>query len=346
MAPSIKHQQLLPENQQQVDLLEFFGLGWAVDDRFDVDMLDADRRVQVRDSNHYAPSAPVKWMVQQMAYSPLPYPIVTKDRYVADGNTRIRAYKVRKQRFTPIIVVDANYEDAPPDVRAKLEVIAAAFNSQHGTALTAPERQRAASTAFQLLRLAPEHYSRLLGLKPSDVTAINQEMGARTRMEKVGIDIGEGKSQKLHAAALRALGRQGALNLNDEPYAALTNLAIDAGLTSPEIGDLAVKAKDTGSDTKALEFLGEQRQEMAERIVQKRLTGVGHPSAAGQLRRAIGFILKFETPDLVAQLVETNPAEIERHMREVTQASDILAQVLHAQATYQPALADEAAAAA
>jgi len=333
-------QQLHAENQHQVSLIEFFGLGWTVVNQYDMDEIDPERRIQVRDSNHYNPSAPVKWLVQQMSHKVLPFPIVTQDRFVADGNTRFKARKIRRERFTPVIVIDARYEDSPPEIQAKLEVLAAAFNGEHGTALTSAERVRAASTAFHSLNLAPEHYSAMLGLKPSDVTAINQEAAARARLEKLNIDTGDSKNGGLSAPALRALGRQACLNLNNQPYTALANLAQEAGLTTAEITQLATEAKETGSDQQAFAFLTTQREEMADRIVQKRLTGEGHPAASGQLRRALGYARKFQGNE--AQLIETNPAAMAEHIAVLTEVRDLLSRVLELQAEYQPTLEEAA----
>jgi hypothetical protein len=184
-------------------------------------------------------------------------------------------------------------------------------------------------------------------MKASDVTALNQEMSARTKIQRVGIDIGDGKVQRVPGPALRALGREKSVNLNDGPYAELVNLTIDAGLNSAEITDIATRAKETGSDTKATEFLTAQRQEMAERIVQKRMTGIGVPSAAGSLRRALGNVTKYGPEgEPVGLLVETNPTEIERYVAVLTAARNIIGQVLELQAAYQPVVQtplDEAA---
>jgi hypothetical protein len=308
---------------------ERLGFSAGIVNQYDLDGLSAERRIQVRDSNHFEPSHQVRWMVQQMSHTPLPPPVVTRDAWVVDGNTRIRARKERKERFSPVIVVDVAYEAADQETRLKLEILGATLNADNGTPLTAQERQRVALRAFASLDLLPEHYERALGLSARDVVSIKQERAARDRIQKIGLDV----NGHIRPPVLRALGRQAILNLNDEPYKQLVNLTMEAGLTAGEATDLAKLAKETGSDVAAVDALSNHRADLADRIVQQRLTGHPHPSATGQLRRNLGYLRQFAGS--ASALVEHNPAAIATHVELVTEARDVLNAVLELQQMYQ-----------
>ena len=319
--------------------IERLGFSWHVANQFDLDRMSEDRRIQVRDSNHYEPPSLVKSIAQQMGYTVFQPVIMTEDDYTADGNTRGRARKERKERFTPAVIVEAKYENAPRDVRAKLEVLAATLNCQNGTALTVAERQKVALTAFSELDMLPEHYARGLGLKPSDVAAIKQERLARTRLARLGIE----PNGHLSKPALRALGKQTAQVLNDEPFRELVLLSQDYALTVAEINDIAKAAKETQSDQGARLAIQAERQrpEMADRKIALDLTGKSQPAASGQLRRSLGFARNFH--DTPGRLIETNPANVATHIAVVTEARDILDKVLELQ-QQQPGLPEDDAA--
>ena len=84
--------------------IERLGLSYHEDQNFDLNRLSKDRRVQVRDSDHYAPPERVEEYANQMAQTIFPPIVVTSDDYLIDGATREAAYAIRKQRFVPAYV--------------------------------------------------------------------------------------------------------------------------------------------------------------------------------------------------------------------------------------------------
>lgn len=263
------------------------------------------KRAQVRDSSNYAPTENVDRYAVQMAESEFPPIIVTLDDYIADGNTRRAASLKRKVRYFPAWVIQIKYETASPEKRMQIEALAATMNAQNGQPLTLKERRRHCASLIKM-NWKNEQIARALGIPTSQVTSIRQEADARARIMAVGI-----KNGRLREPSLRALGKVPVLALNNAPYVELVRLAEDAALKADEIITLAREAKETGSDTAALQRLAEVRKEMEERIRQNALTGVGNPSPAAMLRRFSGWILRYtENPGLLA---ETVPAVMFKH---------------------------------
>src|SRR5215471_1061469 len=229
------------------------------------------KRAQVRDSDNYVPAEAVDRYSVQMGESEFPPIIVTMDDYVVDGNTRRQASLKRKNRYFPAWVIQIKYETAPPEKRMQIEALAATMNSQNGQPLTLAERRRHCASLIKM-NWKNEQIARALGIAVSQVTGIRQEADARARITAVGV-----RNGRLRPAVLRSLGRTAVLALNNTPYVELVRLAEDANLKADEITTMAKAARETGSDTAALGYLGEQRNGMADRIRQNALTGVGNP---------------------------------------------------------------------
>lgn len=297
--------------------------------RYDVTELDSARRVQVREGEHYAPKENVeRYAVQMGEANAFPPVIVTADRYIVDGNTRVGAKLLRRAKFKddvylPAIVLDVAYEGARPQVRAELEALAATLNSQNGQALTVRER-RAFTAKLIGLGWKNEQIARAIGIATGGVTQVKQEIDAQARLTKVGI-----ATTGVKDAGLRALGRKEVLALNDQPFKVLAGLAGEAGLNATEIGELAKQAKATGSDTDALDVLSKAYAEMGDRIKEHSLTGASKPPLARQLRQHLGFINKYAADG--AELIETNVAASEHHTDVVRTAIEVLTRVLAAQ---------------
>lgn len=305
--------------------IERLGFGWTEVAQYDYDKLDPARRIQVRDMNHYAPKDEVERYAIQMADNVFPPIIVTSDDWIGDGNTRVGARKLRKERYGPAIVLDVKWEGSTDKVQAELIALAATLNSQNGRAL---DRKEARAVAAHLVGLnwKAEQIARAIGVKPGIVSAVKREIDAEAKLTKVGLD-GNGS---LKGASLRALGQTPVLALNDAPYREVAQLAADAGLNAGEVIALAKDAKAEGGDAEALALIKATRDEFADRIREHELTGAAKPPLARQLRQSLGRITKHVGDD-PATLVETNPTAIEAHVLALTQSIDVLAAVLAAQ---------------
>lgn len=305
--------------------IERLGFSWTEVAQYDLEKLDTSRRVQVRDTPHYAPKDEVERYSIQMAYSQFPPIIVTEDAWVLDGNTRVGACLERGNKFFPALVLGVSWGKASEKQKNELVALAATLNSQNGRPL---DRKEARAVAAKLVSLnwKTEQIARAIGVQKNIVGAVKREIDAEKKLTKVGLD-GNGA---LKGASLRALGQTPVLALNDAPYREVAQLAADAGLNQGEIISLAKSAKESGSDADALAVISATRAEFADRIREHALTGAGKPPVARQLRQGMGWITKYAETD-PESLVETNPVAIEAHVDALKQSISILTAVLAAQ---------------
>lgn len=304
--------------------MERLGYAFTEDAQYDLSNLDPTKRVQVREDGHYAPKDAVERYAIQMAHSQFPPIIVTSDGWIVDGNTRVGASLSRGSKFFPAYVLDVAWNDLGDDKRDLLFALAATLNSQNGTALT---REESRVVVERLLDLGwnADNIARAIGVKGQVISAVKREIAAEDKLARVGLTNENGSAIK--GASLRALGGKDVVTLNDQPFKSLATLAVDAGLNAKEIGEAAKSAKDTGSDSLAIETLEKLRAEMDDRIRDKALTGHGNPPASRMLRQHLGFVVNREP----GALVETNPTIAVEHTALIRTAIERLNAVLAAQ---------------
>ena len=171
------------------------------------------------------------------------------------------------------------------------------------------------------LGMSSKQITATVGFPASVVDGIRRELDAEEKLERVGLKAADEKAD-IRDAALRALGK--AVDLNDQPFAELASLAVDAGFAAGEIGALAASVREAGSDQLALERITRERDTNAQRIADRKRGGNGHPPAARILRQRLGFIIGKE----VGALVETNSERIADHVEALEQAITKLQDVL------------------
>jgi hypothetical protein len=296
--------------------IERLGFKWHEEAQYDLDQLDKTRRIQVRESEHYAPKAQVAQYAVQMGQTQFPPIVVSRNNWLVDGNTREEAKKVRKEKFGAAIVVDADYGNGGK-TDANFKVLAATLNQAGGQRLTSAETREVAKVLVEQGFL-PAHIERSLGVRGSTVSQIRNELAAMAKFAKVGFtDAG-----KLSPPVIRALGRAEVVGLNDIPFKKLAELAVEANLSAKEIGEMAKEMKATGSDTGMITYIDAQRAAMADRIREHGLYGNGKPAPSSALRRALGYVTKYEaTP---SALVERSPAAMKEHSDVVWKCIEIL----------------------
>jgi hypothetical protein len=311
-----------PKSKEIVEI-ERLGIKWHEEPQFELARLSPDKRVQVRDSEHYAPKSVVAQYAVQMRETVFPPIIVTLNGWLVDGNTRVGAKEVNKEKFTHAIVLDVEYgKNAKTD--AELHALAATLNQGNGVRLTPAEMRKVAET---LVRLGWKNdtVARAVGIKNGVVNNIKREVAAQAKFDKVGFK----DAKKLGQSAVRTFGMEPALGLNDVPVKKLADLAVAANLGPAEIRDLATEMKKTGSDTGMITFIDTKEAEMEERIRENALTGNGKPAPSSQLRRHLGFINGFaQNP---SALVERSPAAMAEHLLAVQTARQIIDFVISAQ---------------
>jgi hypothetical protein len=305
--------------------IERLGFGWTLESQYDLTRLSVDRRVQVRELKHYSPKESVQRFAIQMISTPFPPIVVTRDGWIVDGNTRVGAKLLQKQdHFFPAIVLAVEWDTASPKVRNELYALAATLNSDSGVGLTAREIRDVTPRMIEL-GWKVEQIGRAIGLKASSVSQVKREVDAKKRLDKIGLELnGEAKGP-----SLRALGTKEVLGLTDAPFRELAQLSADAGLNASEITSAAKSARETGTETGALEKLAALRVECGDRIRQKALTGKGVPPMSRQLRQHLGFVAKFAGRE--QELVETDPAVGQTHLEALRVALAVLGEVLRMQ---------------
>lgn len=304
--------------------IERLGFGWTEVADFDLTRLDVSRRVQVREPAHYAPKESVERYAIQMGEVAFPPIVVTSDDWIVDGNTRVGAKLKRKEKFSPALVLTVAWEGASAKQRNELSALAATLNATNGTPLTAKETREVAAKFIQLGWKA-EQIGRAIGVAPSGITAVKKEIDAAAKLRRVGMNPNGG----VKGASLRALGSKDVLALNEAPFRDLATLAADAGLNASEITSTAKAARETGSDTAAMDLIAKERAELGDRIRERELTGIGKPPMSRQLRQHLGFVTKFASRE--QELLETDPKVNATHVEALTTAVAVLSEVLRMQ---------------
>lgn len=304
-----------PKSSAHVEI-ERLSLNWHEEAQFDLSLLSPDRRVQVRDTEHYAPKAQVSQYAIQMGEVQFPPIIATRNNWLVDGNTRVGAKQVRKDKFTPAIVIDADY-GKDPKVDAKLHALAATMNQIGGQRLTPQEIKSVTRTLAQQGWKA-DAIGRAVGAKPSQVSNVRRELSAEEKFAKVGFT----DLRKLGGPIVRVFGDANIVNLNDIPYKNLAELARDANLNVNEIRELTGEMRKTGSDAGMIQFVSDKRAEMSERIKEHALIGNGKPPASSQLRRHLGYVNGHASNPNA--LVEHAPAAMAEHLKAVEDAIAVL----------------------
>ncbi len=294
--------------------IERLGFAWSEEAQYDLDLIDQNERVQVRDSDHYAPKAQVAQYAVQMGQTPFPPIVVSRNNWLIDGNTRKEARRIRKEKYTAAIIVDADFGKSAK-VDARLHALAATLNQTGGQRLTPQEAKAAAKKMLAGGETwKPEQISRAVGIKTSAVAQVKRELAAEAKFAKVGFAHGD----KLPRSVVNTLGSADVTVLNDVPFKKLTDLALDANLAPKEVNDLAKAMKATGSDAGMISHIDAKRAEMVDRIKEHALFGNGKPAPSSMLRRALGSVTKYAaTP---SALVEHSPAAMAEHLKVIEAA--------------------------
>src|SRR5262245_39294439 len=130
VAPATKQRAVA--SPTQVAEIERLGFGFDEVASFDLDTIDVDRRVQVREANNYAHKDEVEAYAQQMKQVPFPALVVTRDGVLVDGGTRKLAAQKAGIRFFPVIVLRLDWETADAKTKVLIEALSATLNNTSG----------------------------------------------------------------------------------------------------------------------------------------------------------------------------------------------------------------------
>lgn len=311
-----------PSASQAIREITRLGLKFGYVPQYDLTQLTDDRRIQVREEKHYAPAANVKAFAAAMANSTdFPPVIVTKCKRLIDGSTRRDASLKNGVAVFHAIVLEVDMETSDEVTKRRVHILGATMNQANGLRLTPTEAKRQAIYAIED-GWNPQNIARAYGLARSAVGKLKRAFHAGERLDKLGIKIPE------HDMPL--FGTTKVLALRDKPYSDLVQLALDAGLKTGEVDEIALAISGAKSDKAGQAILTKRRAAMQQRIIDHGLTGQGKPSKASQLRRTLGQILPFEGEEY--QLAEHGDEETGNdHLSRIERAI----KVLKAAASYQ-----------
>ena len=332
MNATITARQNMPDTAKlAADLCEKFGFKVKFDYEYPTPA-DASKRVQIRDEKHNAPASEVTKYAAAMKrgekFSPV---IMTRDNYVADGNTRAHAAAKNKYPTIQALILDDDYEGANENTRVRLAALGAAFNVRNGKGIDRNEIRNAVefignNPSYDATRIAA-----LIGLTELAVRGILAEKRVRERAKKMDIHL----NGNLGAGQLRKIGSADK-GLNDAPFKELLLLTDDADLSPGEIAALIRDLKAAKSDDAALTILETEREARRQQIAERKATGKpGKPAAPAKLRQSLGFLLGYKGKQLILEeMVEHNPNTRKEHLNQIEDASLLLAQLIELQREY------------
>lgn len=282
---------------------------------------DMQRRVQIRNEEHYKPNATVTKIAEALKRDEAIEPIVmTRDGYTVDGNTRIRSAHRAGRQTLHAVVIQVDWGSASRTTQALLTTLGAGLNIRHGQGIDRSEIAKAVLTigadkSFTATRIAAH-----LSVTEQTVNDILAEDRARRRAISAGVDI----NGSVNATQLRKLGRV-ADKMNLAPFGKLAQLA--AVLTAAELSELITRVRGADSDEVALILLEEERlarvDQIREFIARGNKPRTSHPA---QLRQKLGFILDLGyAPE---EFVESSPNFAARHCSQLEHAIERLQLIL------------------
>ena len=318
MARGITEEANLPPYAQADHLrIKSYGFSWAY--FAERRLAEASHRVQVRDIKQLAPPQRVNmYAIALKRGDQFPPVIVTADGYLVDGHTRTEAARKIGWTTFPTFVVDVNYSDAPASVRKQLQKLGAGFNNTHGQAMTGKDIARIISDVGEQ-DTSPKELARELHISESTANTHLNAARTRKRAEKVGVKLDE----TLTPSHLRLFGNK-TKYFSDDVFREFITLTQDAHLTIAATTDLAKRLEVTGTEHEKMELLAVERSGYHNVID----GGSVSPSKAAKLRQSLGFLLRQEDPDTLA---EQDPHASRMHIRTVRDAWERLDKILLAQ---------------
>ena len=296
---------------------------------YDVRDIDPMDRAQVRVDRNLAPKERVQAYVWMMdAGDEFPAIVMTSDGVIADGNTRIRANKERGTFEVRALVVPIDYKTADPETQARISYIGECLNAKNGQPPTKEEQVNQVRHGIRI-GLGDKQISVEAGVNPAFVKKLRDRVAAEARLDDLGVAyVREGSEKPLIAeAVLSTLGR--AIDVPDDAFGAVAELARDAGMNQKEAQATVSMVREQGSPAARLDVVRRERDDAwKERILAREQGRNGHPPLSRQLKRSLGFILKGHP---ASGLVERNRDMAEDHLQAITDAIEALGEVAELQ---------------
>lgn len=324
MASTITDKKNLPDNAQPIaQQIEDLGFKWAFNYQYPLPHPDKVQRLQIRAIPAPGPEV-TKYAAAMKRGDVFPPGVVTRDGRFVDFNTRAKAAWKTGRRDYPVFILNVSYDDASDIERERLLLLGAAFNTHGPKPLT---RSELADLVGQIKDQdwTAERVAALLGVTTSRVSAVFAQRKAERRAERLGVPFNGSVT-----ASNRSLLGQRAEKMNDQPFAAITRLSQDAGLTGEELRDLCNRVQAvSGSDDERMAVIEAERKARQAQIDHYRATARRKPPLSSEMLKRTRWIEGFA--ETVTDLVDYNPTTGSEYLTSVERAAQVLAAVAQAQ---------------
>lgn len=279
-------------------LIERFSLGWTYEP--DELLPDSNRRVQIRETAHYAPSDKVTEL--KAAYKrgdEIDPVIITADDYYVDGNTRAVAQKRNGTARAHVVRLNVRYEDVNgTEAERNLKALGAALNIRNGKGLDKVERANAVRKLLEDPQLANNltAVASMLGVSDDQVRQIKSEVNGRDRLERL---IGRPPNGSVADSAVRLFDTRVA-KWTEAPLTRFAKLVVDARLSRKAAEVLIKRVEELPSEADQVALLDAERADLEARIKNLRMqdngTGTRHARIPSWdvVRRAVEALLRQE----------------------------------------------------
>lgn len=300
------------------------GVKAVLEEKYDTARRNPKDRVQVRLDPNNAPTYMVDRYRLQMGRAAFPPPVVTKDGYCVDGNTRFAAYAEREERYISAYVIPIAFESASEDERLRLHLLGGLLNSRNGLPLHEDEQRSLVRDALRL-NMSDRQISQNVGVQIKLVQKVRSEVRGEERAAAVGLDVEDVKPAQPTARDRTRLAAIG--NLPPMPEKALretVKLAVDTKMPAGELKALGASVQEAGSEELALDRIKREREARAPQIAAVKAGEKVRTPLAGQLRRNLGMVLNHDPQDFV----EHNAEYAQDHLARCEKALEVLGEVV------------------
>lgn len=324
MASTITDRKLLPDNAQPIaDQIEKLGFKWEFNYQYPLPHPDKVQRLQIR-AIPAPPPEVQKYAAAMKRGDAFPPGVVTRDGRFVDFNTRAKAAWKTNRRDFPVFVISTSYESASETERERMFLLGAAFNSHGPKPLTRSELAELVGKIRDKDWTA-ERVAELLSVTTSRVTAVFAQRKAEQRAQRLGVSF----NGSVTSSSRSMLGQRGE-KLNDQPFAAITRLAQDAGLTNEELRDLCNRVQaETGSDEEKVAVVDAERNARQAQIENYRATSRRRPPLSSETLKRTRYLEGFTGK--VIDLVDYNPNTGVDYLASVERAAQVLTELAQAQ---------------
>ena len=281
------------------------------------------KRVQVRNIKHLAPRNEVSKYAEVMRNGDrFPPIIVTRDKYLVDGNTRTEAaYKINRRVFDQFRL-DIDYASATASEKKRLKMLGAGMNGMNGRGMDRQNIEDLINEFFDegdtaKTMAAKIHYP------VNAVRRVFAIQDGRKRLMRLGV-LTEDTKDDLSAGHLQLIGGWQE-KMTDPVVANLAVLAHKAGFGAQEMAALGRRILEQTTENAKLTLIEDETRGNLDRI-----NGISRvPAVSASVRQVLGRLNKLA--DNPGMAVERDPKVAPRHLKQLETGYEVLGQIIKEQ---------------